>query len=88
MAGPVDGLADGQGPFLQRPGRLWLPQFQQDRGEVVQVGGDLGVVRPVDGLADGQRTFWSRRAASACPSFCRIPARLFSRVPTAGWPGL
>jgi hypothetical protein len=38
---------------LQRPGPRQIPQLPQDRGQVVQIGGDGGVVRALGGLIDG-----------------------------------
>ena len=61
------GLLDGQRAFLQRPGPLRIPQVLQDLGQVVQAGGDGGVVRAVGGLGDGQRAFLQR------PGLLRIP---------------
>ena len=37
-----------------------LPQVPQDQGEVVQAGGDVGVVGAVGGLVDGQGPFQQR----------------------------
>ncbi len=51
------GLGDGHGTLLQWPRCLWLPQVPQDLGEVVQGGGDSGVVGLVGGLVDGQGPF-------------------------------
>ena len=67
VVGAVGGLVDGQRAFLQRPGLLRLTQVPQDRGEVVQGGGDIGVVGAVGGLVDGQRAFLQR------PGLLRLP---------------
>ena len=53
-------LIDGQRAFLQRSGLLRLAQVPQDLGQVVQVAGDIGVVRAPCGLGDGQRAFLQR----------------------------
>ena len=45
---------------LAAAGPLRLPQVPQDQGQVVQGGGDVGVVRAVGGLGDGQRAFLQR----------------------------
>ena len=73
MVRAVGGLGDGQRAFLQRPGRLRLPQVLQDQGQVVQAGGDVGVVRAVGGLGDGQRAFLQR------PGPLRMPQVLQDR---------
>ena len=44
-------------PVPAAAGPAQLPQVPQDRGQIIQVGGDVGVIRAVGGLADGQGPF-------------------------------
>ena len=87
VVGTVGGLGDGQGPFGQRPGLGQLPQVLQDGGEVAQAGGDGGVVGAVGGLGDGQGPFGQRPGLGQLPQVLQMVARLFRRVPMAGWSG-
>ena len=78
---------DGQRAFLQRPGLLRLPQVPQDRGQVVQAGGDGGVVRAVGGLGDGQRAFLQRPGPLRLPQVPQDQGQVVQVGATSGWSG-
>ncbi len=82
LTGPTGlcGLGDGSGSLKHGLGCVGLSHVTQDRGEVVQVGGDVGVVGSVGGFCDGEGSFEQGLGVG-------MRARLFRRVATVGWLG-
>ena len=65
-----------------------ITEITQDQGEVVQGGADGGMLGPVGGFGDGQRAFGQRAGRGRDHrDRCRIQARVFRRMPTAGCSG-